>query len=336
VALGTYESFRRQYDRLILRLFEKARQSLNPPEAAWAEEAQVHGEDFARALYRSAEHYFSRQGAVRIPSRSAVESYLESLHLQDLLLTCACAAGSEPAWEYLVKHYRPVMRVAARAIAGSSAGEELADNLLAELYGIGRGAGLNDADATGSPRPLLDYFHGRSKLSTWLRAVLAQRHVDVLRASRPTESMDAGKRESAHAGGRAVLQDSSELESQLDPDRPRYVALLQSVLCAALAALEPRDRLRLAYYYVHDLTLAQIGLLMGEHEATVSRKLERTRRALRKKVDAALRDGQPTGQGLSEAQIRFCYECALEQWPFDLTRVLAGSSATLETSGEKP
>ena len=43
-----------------------------------------------------------------------------------------------------------------------------------------------------------------------------------------------------------------------------------------LDALAPRDRLRLAYYYVEELTLAEIGKLLGEHEATVSRKLERT------------------------------------------------------------
>ncbi len=52
----------------------------------------------------------------------------------------------------------------------------------------------------------------------------------------------------------------------------------------------PRDRLRLAYYYVDDLTLAQIGKLLGEHEATVSRKLERTRADLKRCVEVALRE----------------------------------------------
>ena len=60
--------------------------------------------------------------------------------------------------------------------AGEARARELADSLYAELYGL-NGAG----GARG--RALLDYFHGRSKLATWLRTVLAQRHVDALRAA---------------------------------------------------------------------------------------------------------------------------------------------------------
>jgi hypothetical protein len=76
--------------------------------------------------------------------------------------------------------------------------------------------------------------------------------------------------------------------------------------------------LRLAYYYVHERTLAEIGRILGEHEATASRHLERTRRALRKRVEQALR-ARPR---LSEEQIRQCFAYALEEWPYDLTGVL--------------
>src|SRR2546430_9339638 len=37
---------------------------------------------------------------------------------------------------------------------------------------------------------LFNHFHGRSKLSTWLRAVLAQRYVDVLREEKRLESLE--------------------------------------------------------------------------------------------------------------------------------------------------
>ncbi len=46
--------------------------------------------------------------------------------------------------------------------------------------------------------------------------------------------------------------------------------------------------MRLAYYYVHGLTLAQAGRLFGESEATASRKLERARKTLRAGIEAAL------------------------------------------------
>ena len=41
----------------------------------------------------------------------------------------------------------------------------------------------------GARQSLFRYFHGRSKLSTWLRAVLAQRHIDRLRAGRKLDPL---------------------------------------------------------------------------------------------------------------------------------------------------
>jgi len=54
--------------------------------------------------------------------------------------------------------------------------------------------------------------------------------------------------------------------------------------------LEPRDRLRLAAYYVQRLTLAQIGRLLNEHEASVSRHLSRVRGQLRSAIERHLSD----------------------------------------------
>ncbi len=268
---------------------------------------------FAQALHRSVEHRFREAR----PAEAEVAAYLESLHVEDLVLACACSDASEPAWEYFVERYRQDLYRAARAIIGQAGADEarardLADSLYAELYGLEqRGA---------HRRSLFDYFHGRSKLSTWLHAVLAQRHVDALRAGQRTESLE--EKEEAEA------RRSRGPDVPPDPDRAQFVALLQAALVEALAALSPRDRLRLAYYYVQELTLAQIGRILGEHEATSSRHLDRTRRDLRQHVERALREGRvslgaaPAGK-LSDAQIRLCFEYALEEWPFDLTHALS-------------
>ena len=64
---------------------------------------------------------------------------------------------------------------------------------------------------------------------------------------------------------------------------------MQTVLAAAIAALDPRDRLRLRCYYAEDMTLAQIGRVTRESEATVSRQLARTRRSLRDELTERLR-----------------------------------------------
>ena len=74
-----------------------------------------------------------------------------------------------------------------------------------------------------------------------------------------------------------------------DPDRERYIGRFERALSTALASLTPRERMILACYYVDQLTLAEIGRLLREHESTVSRQLERMRRALREGVTQALR-----------------------------------------------
>jgi RNA polymerase sigma-70 factor, ECF subfamily len=249
-----------------------------------------------------------------LPDAHAIAAYLDSLHAADLGLACACGDGNAAAWDLFMARFRPELYRAGRAIAGEAVGRELADSLYAELYGL--------REVAGQRKSLFDYFLGRSKLTTWLHAILAQRHVDGIRRARRTEPLEEGEAgERAYGELQNALGNSatSSAGGSPDPERNRFLAILQAVLTAALDALEPRDRLRLAYYYVEGLTLAEIGRLVGEHEATVSRKLERTRREIRKRVDGALRQEKK----LSAAQLQLCYEYAREEWPFDLTRALS-------------
>jgi RNA polymerase sigma factor (sigma-70 family) len=267
--------------------------------AAW----QLTEDQFRRALVRSASRKFSGHP----PDKKILENYLGALYLQDLALAVACSAGSEPAWDVFVVQYRPELYRAARAIAGDSHGRDLADSLYAELFGL--------RELDGQRKSLFDYFHGRSKLGTWLRAILAQRHVDHLRRATRTDSLDESG-DDLPAISTVCLPSLST--SATDPDRDRFLAILQAAVTSVLIALHPRDRLRLAYYYINELTLAQIGKLIGEHEATVSRKLERSRREVRQKVEALLR-----GKNLSEAQLAQCFEYARDEWPFDLAATLS-------------
>ena len=284
------------------RCWEKA-----APPAKWG----LRFEQFEKALEASASHRFPDAMLAAVnedtsaPDAKAIQCYLESLHVADLSLACACSAGSAEAWDFFVKEFRPELYRAARAIAGESGARDLADSLHAELYGL--------RESEGQRKSLFDYFHGRSKLGTWLRAILAQRHVDGLRRTRRMEPLEDPE-EGVRGETRSVSKDAAP-----DPEREKYLAMLQGILTRAINALEPRDRLRLAYYYVDERTLAEIGKLLGEHEATVSRKLERSRRNLRKSTEIALRDERK----LSEAQMRQCFEYARDEWPFDLTGPLS-------------
>ena len=193
---------------------------------------------------------------------------------------------------------------------------EFADSLYATLYGrkttIGRVS-------------LFNHFHGRSKLSTWLRAVLAQRYIDVLRQEKRLEGL-----EDDECFEKAIPPKHKTDWEPADPKRSRYLHLLAAALKQAISSLNQLDRARLISYYLKDLTLAEIGKAMNEHEATVSRKLERIRQELKEKVIAILKSGsaansqpRPDGQtGLDDAQIQLCFEYATDAWPFDFSQLL--------------
>lgn len=281
---------------LLERLFQQARGT------AWA----LALEDFAGALERSAQKRFGST----CPAAADLEEYLSALHLEDLALACACAQGQAAAWDYFVVGFREYLRSAAAAIlrcpAGSPEARDLADSLFAELYGL--------PSANQSRRSLFRYFHGRSSLKTWLRAVLAQRHIDAIRASRRFTELD----DATPSVGHAESAPNSQHSSPVDPHRERYATLFCQSLQIALHSLPSDDRNRLLLYYAEEKTLAEIGRLLGEHESTVSRQLDRTRRELRRDVEAALRksgsttDGLSSNVGLSDAEIALCFEYATE------------------------
>jgi RNA polymerase sigma-70 factor (ECF subfamily) len=255
------------------------------------------------ALERSLAH-------ANVPDAAATAKYLGGLHLEDLALAAACIEGLEPAWEHFVTRYRPALLRAADAIDPSGAAHELADALYGELYGL--------ADSTGARKSLLRYFHGRSSLGTWLRTVLAQRHVDRLRSLRRIDPLP----------DEAVAAASAPAE--LASERTGFVALMRRAVGRAVAGLAPRDRLRLSCYYAQNLRLNQIGRVLGEHEATVSRHLARTRQAIRRDVERQLAEDA----GLDPSTIAQCFEAVVEdagtldlqEWLGDRKNAVAGRS----------
>jgi RNA polymerase sigma factor (sigma-70 family) len=198
-------------------------------------------------------------------------------YADDLELARRCAEGDDAAWERFVREYRPLLYRAADALDPSGGARELADSLYGDLYSIER--------REGERRSLFCYFQGRSSLATWLRAVLARRYVDRIRAARRfTPLPDEDGREQPTP----VFAAAPSFHS--DPDRSRHTALVREALSRAIGTLDERDRLRLGCYYVQQLTLADTGRVLGEHEATVSRQLARTRQVIRTETERYLRD----------------------------------------------
>ena len=278
----------------------------------------VSSERFVAAVERSVCKRFAEGGL----TRERLTEYLHTVYAEDLALALACMAGSEAAWEYFVRHYQSYLRAAAGAITkGSRAGgdaQELADSLFAELFGL--------ADGKRGEHSLLGYFHGRSSLKTWLRTILAQRHVDCIRRNRRWESFSGedGEERKSLAGKRIA-------EPVLDPHRERYLTRFANALESSLAGLLGNDRQRLELYYARQLTLAEIGKKLGEHESSVSRNLERIRRELRGSIETLLKIPPP----LSEPEIVLCFQYAAEDSPIDFRKLFPNQESERPGAGRK-
>jgi len=289
---------------------------------------RVPRERFAAALERSAKKALAPGPA----TAQKLQEYFSALHLEDLALATACADGGDAAWEHFFSTYRAYMRAAASAIlrckAGSAEACDLADSLFSELYGLAAGKGAEPS--------LFRYFHGRSSLKTWLRAVLAQRHIDSIRAGRRFEELAGDEtgdpRQSIRLGPETL---------PVDPHRERYVASFTRALQTALERLEPREKESLRLYYAEEKTLAEIGRLLGEHESSVSRHLDRVRRDLRQAVEDILRHGLGAANGfaaqpgLSDAEITLCLEYSAGDSPIDLDKLLPRSKSQGPPAGKR-
>jgi RNA polymerase sigma-70 factor (ECF subfamily) len=186
--------------------------------------------------------------------------FLQTLHLPDLALAHACALGLDPAWQRFLHLYRARLTQAAIAIARSvSLGQDLADSLYAELYGL--------SERDGQRRSPLASYSGRGSLMGWLRTTLAQRHVDHHRRTHREDPLEPEHDTAAPAADAA-------------PD----LAPISHALRAALRALPAEDAFLLSAYFLDGRTLLEISRLERVHEATISRRLKRLTAALHQQL----------------------------------------------------
>jgi len=200
---------------------------------------------------------------------------IKSLRLKDLVLARACARGNSKAWDYFLSHYREKLYLAAAAIARDEVrGRELADSLYADLYGTRQ-------QEDGKRVSKLDSFLGRGSLEGWLKTILAQEYVNRFRQQRKLVAFD----------------DALESPVQTDvgdPSLPARQVALQTATDAVLDGLDDEERFLLAAYYLDQRTLAEIGRMLGMHESTVSRRLDKITARLRKQIIGRLcKEGVP-------------------------------------------
>lgn len=247
--------------------------------ASQAEAVELSRSEFATKLRAlGTKHNFGRPSG-SLPGATDVSSFFRGLHLRDLALTQACALGREAAWQRFFNRYRIPLTEAAIAITGSATlGHDLADSLHSQLFGL--------VEREGQRRSPLESYSGRGALMGWLRTTLAQRHVDHYRRTRRETPLDA---EDPPAPPATTVPSSALTQK------------LQVAIENTLRTLSAEDRFLLSSYFLDQRTLRQIAQLLGVHEATVSRKLNRLTVAVRKLLLKSLQTAGFSRRGAEEA-----------------------------------
>ncbi len=236
-------------------------------------------------------------------SGSEIRTFILSLRVEELAIARACAAGSNSAWEVFLTRYREKLYLSALRIAREdSAARELADTLYADLYGTNIRAGERVSK--------LSSYTGRGSLEGWLRTVLAQEYVNRYRRTKRLVSLDEESEEGTQFSA-----------PQAEP-APSADDRLAHATDEALASLPAEDRTVLSAYYLDGRTLADIARMLGVHESTISRKLDKLAKALRKQIIAGL-----AKRGMSRRQAEEALEQDVRDLQVDIRRSLAQDSA---------
>ncbi len=231
-----------------------------------------------------------------------LEEFCLSLRIEDLVLARACAAGNERAWEVFMLRFREKLYDVARQITHEdSSGRELADCIYADLYGTK----VRDEERVSKLR----FYNGRGSLEGWLRTVLAQEYVNTYRKQRRLVSLDEESEEGVQFAG------------PVRDETPVVNPALARATDEALRGLSAEERFVLSSYFLDNHTLAQIARTMRVHESTISRKVEKLTKALRKQILKNL-----TKLGLSRRQAEESLSADVRDLALDIRASLAQDS----------
>jgi RNA polymerase sigma-70 factor, ECF subfamily len=242
--------------------------------------------------------------AKHAPLAELRDNFYATLRVEELALARACAAGNERAWEVFLLRYREKLYDIAGYIAKeTSAARDLADSIYADLYGM--------TEREGKRTSKLASYTGRGSLEGWLRTVIAQEYVNRYRKQRKLVSLD----EESEAG---VQFAASNPEPVTAPDRR-----IEAATDEALAALPAEERFVLASYYLDRRTLAEIARMLRVHESTISRKLDKLAKSLRKQIVKSLRRS-----GMSQRQAEEALQVDVRDLRVNIRARLAQDLAT--------
>jgi RNA polymerase sigma-70 factor (ECF subfamily) len=278
--------------------------------------AELYGKSRAEEFGISADEFGSILADVagkNIPDAAKAQrkEFFIRLHVEDLALARACAAGNERAWQVFMLRFREKLYDAGRQITRDDAtGRELADSVYADLYGT--------QTREGRRQSKLFSYGGRGSLGGWLRTVLSQEYINHYRKQRRLVSLDRECEEGAQfpaAAAEVIAAVDERLEQAVDE---------------ALRSLAGEDRFILASYFLDERTLAEIARALSVHESTISRKVEKLTKSLRKQILKAL-----MAMGMSRRQAEEALNADTRDLALDIRASLAQDSAKVAFSNRE-
>jgi RNA polymerase sigma-70 factor (ECF subfamily) len=182
----------------------------------------------------------------------------ESVTSEDLLVSAA--SGDEPAFELLVRRVRPqVVRVAERVVRDPSIAEEVAQEVLTEVW-----------------RKADHFDPTKGNVSAWVSTLTRRRSVDRVRSEQASRNRD--DRIARRSQERDVDVVADEVETRLEHWQVRN----------ALSTLSDRQReaIELAYFGGH--TYRDVAQVLGIPEGTAKSRLRDGLLRLREALDTLI------------------------------------------------
>jgi RNA polymerase sigma-70 factor (ECF subfamily) len=236
-------------------------------------------DEFAGALLAVGNRHNFGLAAGLSAGRAQIGNFLRGLQLLDLALAQACALGREPAWREFMSRFRDPLTRAAVAMTGSqAAGEELADSLWPEMFGLSERGGQRVSPLAG--------YSGRGSLMGFLRTTLAQRNVDRHRRTHRETELPA--------------KEFPATQQAAIPE-PMAVSQVLAALKEIIGRLDAEQRFLLSAWYLDQRTLLDISKIIGVHEATVSRRIQRLTSRLREELLSRLQTNGMSRAAAEEA-----------------------------------
>lgn len=196
-------------------------------------------------------------------------------HADELALATACLAGQAEALRHFDREYLGSVGASVRRlVAGPHEVEDLKQRLRERLV-------VGDK----STPPKLATYRGRGSLRAWVE-IAAKR-----------EALTARRSELARRGREETTATEVDPTALADPEiarmREHYGPTFREAFVRGIAGLDARDRTLLRAYFVEQLSLDQLGVMLGVHRVTAWRHVlsarERCLESIRRELRGALR-----------------------------------------------